>query len=240
MADLKNILQAAKQQKNSPNEQKSVPKQNNHVSENMVIGNIESLDDMVFGKPDESSNEIFEEYPNNVQRKVYSAEEEMREIKNGGYDYQSQISNSKMPKQILESLIESPLDMKPINEANEEVMSQELHNRTLDIINKLDMRDKSSKLKESQEPSKETLYETENPCSHGSNFSLSELSSIIENIVDKKFKQYGNMLTESVDRNNVSKLGIMTIGDKFRFMDDIGNVYECTMKFIGKGKIKNK
>ena len=32
----------------------------------------------------------------------------------------------------------------------------------------------------------------------------------------------------------------MTIGDSLKFMDSSGNVYECTMKYIGKGKVKNK
>ena len=57
----------------------------------------------------------------------------------------------------------------------------------------------------------------------------------------KKFKEYSNvLLNENKQRGGGNKVTLMSLGDNFKFMDELGNVYECQMKYIGKGKLNKK
>lgn len=253
MGNLQNMLNAAKKQKvegnNMPQQQAGprMPKQ--QMQEEAIYGDIDSIDEMFFGAPTDDGMELYEQYPNGEARKVYSAEDEMEAIKNGTMSYNA--GNSKMPRQILESIINNPLEVSPIEgTASQEIMDEGLQNRTLDIIDKLDSRDRKGKsyVQENRHQQQQMMTEPQQVYMpkqqpqqlNGYNFSINELASLIEGIVDKKFRQYGaGMLTESRNGSVAApKVGIMTIGENFKFMDETGNVYECTMKYIGKGKVK--
>jgi len=248
------MLDTAKKQKSSGGnaQPQRQPRQNGQqrIKETFTSTDINLLDEMAFGAPTDDGMAMYEQYPNGKMREVYDPNKEMEEIKSGNINYQ--ISNSHLPQAILESIMKNPLDV-PMDgiSVGDQVMSEGLQNRTLDIINKLDSRDKKKVVQQQPQPMNEEHdyqqpKQTYAPAQQqaqpsGYNFSLNELAGLIEAVVDKKFRQYGaGMLTEGKDGAQASKVCLMTIGDSLKFMDSSGNVYECTMKYIGKGKVKNK
>lgn len=232
MADLTKLLNTAKNQKNNGGKQ-PVPK-SNHQSNIITSKNIDALDEMVFGAPTPlTETQLYETFPNGQKRKVYDPEEEMRMIKN-----QTQFNNvnSKMPSAILESIMQNPLIMQPIENPAEELMNEEVQIRTRDILGKLDAMDKAKNgivrdVTSFQQPIQEQIQAPA--------MNMEYLATLIESIVDKKFKEYSNvLLNENKQRGGGNKVTLMSLGDNFKFMDELGNVYECQMKYIGKGKIK--
>lgn len=257
MANLQNMLNAAKKQKTSGGnaQPQRQPQQNGQqrIKETFTSTDINLLDEMAFGAPTDDGMTMYEQYPNGKMREVYDPNKEMEELKSGNINYQ--ISNSHLPQAILESIMKNPLDM-PMDgiSVGDQIMSEGLQNRTLDIIDKLDSRDKKNGVQQHQ-PKPQPINEehdyqqSKQVCAQapqqvqasGYNLGLNELAGLIEAVVDKKFRQYGaGMLTEGKDGAQASKVCLMTIGDSLKFMDSSGNVYECTMKYIGKGKVKNK
>lgn len=232
MADLSKLLNTAKQQKNNVG---NIPPQRINQQPSVITSkNIDVLDEMVFGAPTPlTETQLYETFPNGQKRKIYDPEEEMRMIKN-----QTQFNNvnSKMPSAILESIIQNPLIMQPIEDPTSEIMNEVVQNRTKDILGKLDAMDKAKNgivkdVTAIQQPIQER--------NQTSSMNMEYLATLIESIVDKKFKEYGNLLlNENKQRGSGNKVTLMTLGDNFKFMDELGNVYECQMKYIGKGKIK--
>lgn len=203
------------------------------VMENMIVGDIDTINEM-FNAP-ATDTQL------GVTEKKYNPESEMEAIKRG-YDYSN--VESRMPKQILESILNNPIDMSPLIDiqdgaAPQSVMTEDLQSRTVDIINKLEKRDRQSQINPRQEVQTvtETVATPIKETNTISNFNINELTKIIESVIDNKLQEIKPMLTEST--NYGSKLNFMTIGDNFKFMDDVGNVYECTMKYIGKGRVKS-
>jgi hypothetical protein len=141
-----------------------------------------------------------------------------------------------MPSAILESIMQNPLIMQPIENPAEELMNEEVQNRTRDILGKLDAMDKAKNgivrdVTSFQQPIQEQIQAPA--------MNMEYLATLIESIVDKKFKEYSNvLLNENKQRGGGNKVTLMSLGDNFKFMDELGNVYECQMKYIGKGKIK--
>ena len=108
-----------------------------------------------------------------------------------------------------------------------------------DIIAKLDSRDKSKSINNSNT---ESQAQTVNPINENVNntqsIDLNQLGSLIENIIDNKLNSFlPKLLNESKNHPN-NKMSIMKLGENFTFIDDDNNVYEC--KMIYKGKVKSK
>ena len=237
MANLQNVLNAAKSQKQSS--QNIQPQQNRQqvqrMQEAIRSSSIDSLDEMVFGAPDESLLDLtrYEMMPDGQKREVYDPQREMDELKKGVL---ANSGKSKLPTAILESIVNDPLIMTPMTESTDSVMSENLQNRTQDIIEKLEANDrKANGYVQQDRTSINENYVPQQPT-----FDMQQLAQIIEGIVDKKFQQYGKTMINESRQPSTPKLGIMTLGDNFKFMDDAGNVYECTMKFVGKGKVNKK
>lgn len=254
MANLQNMLDAAKKQKASGSNARPQrqPQQNGQQrNETFTSTDVNMLDEMAFGAPTDDGMVLYEQYPNGKMREVYDPNKEMEELKSGNINYQT--SNSHLPQAILESIMKNPLDV-PMDgiSVGDQVMNEGLQSRTLDIINKLDSRDKKKGVQQHQpqpineerdyQQSKQVYAPApQQPQPSGYNFSLNELAGLIEAVVDKKFRQYGaGMLTEGKGGTQAPKVSLMTIGNNLKFMDSSGNVYECTMKYIGKGTVKNK
>jgi hypothetical protein len=260
MANLQNMLNAAKKQKasggNAPAQRQPQQSNQNRMMESFSSKDTDLLDDMVFGAPTDDGMLLYEQYPNGEMREVYDPNKEMEELKSGRVNYQA--ANSHLPQVILESIMQNPLNV-PMDgiEISDQVMSEGLQNRTLDIIDKLDSRDRKRAVQQPQaqpQPiNEQQMYQQPRQVyapapqqmpqmqPSGYNFSLNELAGLIEAVVDKKFRQYGaGMLTEGKGGAQAPRVNLMTIGDSLKFMDSSGNVYECTMKYIGKGKVKNK
>jgi len=249
------MLNAAKKQKSSGGnaQPQRQPQQNGQqmMRETFTSTDVDLLDEMAFGAPTDDGMLLYEQYPNGEMREVYDPNKEMEELKSGNINYQA--TNSHLPQAILESIMKNPLDV-PMDgiDIGDQVMTKGLQNRTLDIIDKLDSRDRKAVQKQPQpQPiNEQQVYQQprqvyapapQQAQPSGYNFSLNELAGLIEAVVDKKFRQYGaGMLTEGKGGAQAPKVSLMTIGDNLRFMDSSGNVYECTMKYVGKGKVKNK
>ena len=231
--DLNKLLEAAQEQSKNTGTSKNF-KNNSSVTENIVSGSVDELDEMFNSSPSENFNLDLND---KTTAKKYSPEQEMDFIRNNsGYSN----TNSKMPKQILESILNNPIDMSPLIEIQNgqqpvTIMTEDLQTRTTDIIEKLESRDrKGHPAANTYTEPKSSTNVSEN--SANQNIDVNQLTQIIETIIDNKLQQIKPMLTES--RSISPKLNFMSIGDNFKFMDETGNVYECTMKYIGKGKIK--
>ena len=66
---------------------------------------------------------------------------------------------------------------------------------------------------------------------------------MIRTIVEEIVRKYASSLNKKIineSKGGTSSLNTMVIGDKFKFLDDAGNVYECTMKKVGNIRNKKK
>lgn len=191
-----------------------------------MMGSVENLDEAVFGK--------VQEIDSNGQ-KPYDAQDEMRRIKER-HEHGAKVdySNSKIPKQIIKSIIEDPLDM-PSTDPKLDAFTEKLKHvmpeglmRSYEIQNKLENTQKKETEKNIIKESNNTVVDYE------------MLKLIIENAIEKKLKNLQtNILNESL-QNKSPSLKAIKISDKFLFLDNDNNIFECQMKFIGKNKAKKK
>lgn len=189
-----------------------------------LVGSPEQLDNAVFGASDPS-----------IKSNRYDPKEEMKRIeerrKEGAkIDY----SKSNIPKSILESIIKEPLDM-PTSDAKMEALTERLSKklpsgigRSYEIQSKLENTlPKASKVNEAGTKAMD----------HNGGVDYELIKMIVENVIDKKINSIQSaLLTES--KNDGASLKAMKMGNKFLFLDNDNNVYECQMKFIGKNKRK--
>lgn len=241
MGSLKDKLAAAQAQKANAQQTQSQPRKNverkQTIQESFLDTDIMSLDNMVFGKPtDTNDSALYENYPNGQRRKIYDPEEEMRSIREGQSFTNTQ---TKIPKAILAEMLSNPLDVQPIEDTStEQLINEDIAGRTMDILNKLESRDKQSKINQEQ-----PIMENINYTPQSSGIDMNQLASLIESVVDKKFKQYGSaIINESKKAGNAAspKLSFMRLGESFTFMDSENNVYECKLMYKGKGNVKKK
>ena len=67
------------------------------------------------------------------------------------------------------------------------------------------------------------------------------IKTIVESALDEKItKLKTDIINENVSHQNGTSLNVMKMGDKFLFLDDQDNVYECKMHYIGKNKKKKQ
>lgn len=250
MANAQNLLNAAKKQKETTGTRQSAPRQTSTGQQMMesvmaASSDLGSLENLYFNPEEEdvSLDEAYEIYPNGQKHKIYDAHEEMEQIKNGQFNVNKQVA-SKMPQAILESMLSNPLDMPTDHvEDNNEIMNEALQNRTMDILDKLEARDRQGK------PGQQQKYQPQQPVyqqpinenyNQGNEIDYNVLAKLIEGIFDKKFAQYKQVLLNE-SRNagqNSPKVSFIKLGDTFTFMDDSNSVYECKMVYKGKGKVK--
>lgn len=232
MGSLQDKLAAAQRQKANGGQQQiqAQPKQR---PQQQVIreSDIDSLDDMVFGAPDPNDTGIqYEMYPNGQKREIYDPSRELEEIKNGQMTFNN--PNAHLPSAILEDILKNPLIIQPTQDQLGEVMNEDVQARSLDIIDKLEARDNSA--------GKQQGMYNENVSHVQPGVDAQQLAQLIESIIDKKLKQYSTVLLTESRKSSAPQMNLMTIGNKFKFMDNTGAVYECQMKYIGQGKVKKK
>lgn len=243
MANAQNLLNAAKKQKVNGETRQVGPRQTatgQQMMESVMASSTDlgSLENLYFNPEEDnvSLDEAYEVYPNGQKHKLYDADEEMRQIKSGQFNVNKQVA-AKMPQAILESILSNPLDMPTDHvEGNSEIMDEALQNRTMDILDKLEARDKQGKTgQQRQQPINENINYNQ-----GSEIDYNVLAKLIEGIIDKKFAQYKQvLLNESKNSSqNAPKVSFIKLGDTFTFMDDSNSVYECKMVYKGKGRVK--
>ena len=169
--------------------------------------------------------------------KPYSAEEEMKRIKSISENKQKiDVSHSKIPKDILESIISQPLNVQPVDskmDKMEQMLSEKLNpklmglNKSVQLIEKL-----NSNNKKEESNVKQQAYVSPQEATNHVIVDYSLIKQIVETAVENKF----NELNKS--DNSLPILKYMVFGDKFQFIDMENNVFECQM--IHKGKIKRK
>lgn len=199
-------------------------KQARTVSSNSpIVGNLDDIDKAVYGEVEKTSG--------------YDPHEEMKRIKErrehgGSIDY----SHSKLPRQIIESIAANPLDMTVVDpkmDAFTEKLKQTLpnsFNRSYEIQEKLEKQDRQE-LNEVQGNNNAT------PLSVNVDYEL--IKTIVESVVDKKINELKNgIVNESLTYGNNNSLKAMKLGEKFLFLDNENNVFECQMRYVGKNKKK--
>ena len=65
------------------------------------------------------------------------------------------------------------------------------------------------------------------------------IKMIVEKVIDEKFGDLSSVLNESLRRVSPG-LSVMSIKDKFLYLDDQDNIYECQMVYKGKNKKRKK
>lgn len=160
------------------------------------------------------------------ERKPYNAEEEFERIRkmeeNGGRAAVN-LDGRNIPKNIVESIINNPLDMPTIIDTKMDKLEQKLAGKgikaAVDIMKKTDRQ---------YQEAKDKLIE-QNKRDNGTSVDYELIKTLIENAIDKK-------LDESVSHTHeyIPSMKYMSFKDKFYFVDNDDNVFECVMKYKGK------
>ena len=189
---------------------------------------IENLDQQVYGPPSEAP--VFME----DGRKKYDPTEEMKrlkEIEESGGHREINLEGKNIPKNILESIINNPLDLPVIDPQMDELERKLTENMTgikkaANIVSKIDKQEQEARQK---------LNEQLTP-KYNSSFDYETLKTLIESTIDKKIGELKQSLNESISRPNAPTAKLMSFKDKFLFVDSDDNVFECVMQYKGKKK----
>jgi len=193
---------------------------------------IENFDKQVYGPIQEP---IYEE----GEYKPYNAQEEMNMLKeidaNGGRK-KVNLEGRNIPRGIVESILSNPLDLKPIDPKMDELENRIKGNmpgiktaaNILERVNEVDKKERQSKAK---------INENILPKSANGIIDYELIKNIIEECIDRKMSQ----INESVmhQQMNVPSMKLMNFKDKWLFVDNDDNVFECEMKYKGKRKKKH-
>lgn len=168
----------------------------------------------------------------------YDATKEMERLKeidaHGGRSAVN-LEGRNIPQGIVESILNNPLDLKPIDprmDALEEKLRDNMPGikAAANILERVEKQDKEAKAKIA-----ESLIQPQ-PTNSSVDYEL--IKTIIESTIDKKLSEMKNSLNESVEKQQmyVPSMKMMNFKDKFYFVDNDDNVFECEMKYKGKRK----
>ena len=131
-------------------------------------------------------------------------------------------TNSKLPKEILESFKTKQIDASPLGYGVNSSILDEINFRT------------QGKLyaEESSQQPKQQIVETTSVASQ-SNVDYSMIKMIVEECIRKYIGSLKkSILNESKNVNNTDTLQALKIGDKFSFITKNGDLYEAELKFV--------
>lgn len=147
------------------------------------------------------------------------------------------ISGSKLPEAIKRSIISNPLVEQPLEDPRMNELTEKLAKgipgiqKSMQILNDLEKKDAEKK-----ELNEERSVSTKQQ----GTIDYNVIRTIIEEVVDEKLSKFAPMLTESRG-SNCGALSVMNIrNNKFLFLDDNDNIFECQMVFKGKNKARRK
>lgn len=199
---------------------------------NMLTGDISQLNEAVFGKYNAESDTSTSD-----GQKILM--ETMKEFESGNVSEETRrrveenVRNSKIPKAILDSvlskpLIETKIEGSDVDEYMENLMKK---NTNIQASNRIIQKLNESDGQRIETPSRETVR---------SEFNYDKLEEIVESIMDKKLNQFIGKINLNESRNETPQLKMIqeVSGSKFLLADTSDNVYECTLKYIGKNKKK--
>lgn len=170
---------------------------------------------------------------NEMATGVYNAQDDLERMKNMKID-KSKLANSRLPDFIKESIVSNPLNVDPtlvdskMNQFTEQLSQKLGLQKSVNILQQLDEIDE-------QKAQKAMVTETTN----NGNVDYSMIKMIVENVLDEKLSKIATILNENIQRSTPS-LSVMNIRDKFLYLDDQDNIYECQMVYKGKNKKRKK
>ena len=192
---------------------------------------IESYDQQVYGVSAEPVLKQNETPKYDARKEI----EKLKEIEAHGGRGAINIEGRNIPKGILESILNNPLDLKPIDprmDAFEQKLKDGMPGikAATNILEKVEKQDKEAKAK---------LNEQLNPKQTVSNNIDYELIKVlIESVIDKKLESLKQSINESNNHQQtyIPSLKYLSFKDNFYFVDNDDNVFECVMKYKGKRK----
>ena len=221
--NLNKMLETAKKGASSVTEKPITPQINEISSSNIEGFDIESL-------LSESETQVYD--PSQDLKRMSQAITE------------ENIKNSKLPKTILETMLNNPIDIPILAEEDDnKFLTEEMKKKNRALIEKFNAMDKiPPKYKKMEEFHKDIKGKKYTPNSENTgivgSINKEELLKEIEKIIEDKLQTYTSMIIKSCSAS-MDNLSVMKIGENFIFIDDDNNVYDCKLtKKKAKAKIK--
>lgn len=133
-------------------------------------------------------------------------------------------TNSKLPKEILESFKTKQIDPSPLGYGVSSSILDEVNYRTQ---GKLYNEETKSQI---QQPKKQIIETTQS--TNNSNVDYSMIKMIVEECMRKYVGSLKKTILNESKSNSSDELQAMKIGDKFSFITKNGDLYEAELKFI--------
>lgn len=200
-----------------------------------VSGNIDQLNEAVFGKLNDTNSQ------NGATQSVLI--ETMKEVKSGVMTDETKeriannVKNLKIPSAIIESVISNPLVETRVGNDEIDDFAQKLlkKNKNIEastkIIEELNKRDNKNTNKISEFTTPRVAGEID----------YDRIANMVESAVEKKFNEMAGSLLLNENRNTTSpnmKCVQMKENSRILFVDTDDNVYEMTMIYKGKNRRK--
>ena len=248
--DLRQFLDLAKQAHDITTNNAPAPQRHNtFVNEGNIITRdnfdekIAEFDDKVFGKLQEQK-----------EKSGYSAEEELKRIKSRA----NENVNTNIHNPILQEVINNPYEFdvetmaaacNPGMKRLEEKLSKQNFAQSFSggieaakaITKNLEDFDKQKRVVNERQETQGQVVNEKPVSSQKVSVDYEMIKMIVENAIDKKLSQISS-LNENRQYNKSSNASIIMLGENsFTFVDDSGNMYECSgMKYKGKMKLRKK
>ena len=133
-------------------------------------------------------------------------------------------TNSKLPKEILESFKTKQIDPSPLGYGVSSSILDEVNYRTQGKLY-------NEETKPQVQQSKKQIIETTQP-TNNSNVDYSMIKMIVEDCMRKYVGSLKKTILNESKTNNNDELQAMKIGDRFSFITKNGDLYEAELKFI--------
>ena len=195
---------------------------------------IENYDKQVYGPSPEPILKENEEEKYDAQKEM----EHLKEIEAHGGRSAVNLEGRNIPQGIVESILNNPLDLKPID-PRMDALEEKLKNNmpgikaAANILERVEKRDEEARTKIAEQ-----IIQPKLNGNTGVDYEL--IKTIVENAINNKLSEINNTLNESVKRNQmyVPTMKMLNFKDNFYFVDNDDNVFECVMKYKGKRKKK--
>lgn len=164
---------------------------------------------------------------------VYNAQDDLERMKSMKID-KTKLANSKLPDFIKESIVSNPLNVDPA------LVDSKMTQFTEQLGQKLGLQKSVNILQQLEEIDEQKSQKTSlNEVTNNGGVDYGMIKMIVEKVIDEKFGDLSSVLNESLRRVSPG-LSVMSIKDKFLYLDDQDNIYECQMVYKGKNKKRKK
>ena len=196
-----------------------------------------------------STKQDLDQLIENYDRNFYAADTEPTSKEDGSHEYNARlemerlkeiakqggrgpvnVNGKNMPKEILESIINNPLDLTPIDPRMDE-LEEKIKNKMSGIKTATDILERVGKQSKATKP---IVNEDKQP----SSIDYDTIKTIVENVLDSRLERVKETINESNSHQDayVPSMKYLSFKDKFYFVDNDDNVFECVMKYKGKRK----